>query len=96
MFVLKKVFGIIFVGGEGKCFMFFIVDCVKFVVFFGGQYCLIDFVILNFINFGLCQIVVLMQYKLYSFDWYILQIWWMLVLFDLYVVLVFVQQCFGK
>lgn len=90
-----KVLFIVFVGGEGKCFMFFMMDWVKLVVFFGGIYCFIDFVLFNLVNLGFIQIVVLIQYKFYLFDCYIFIIWWMLIMLGFYVILVLVQQCFG-
>lgn len=58
VFMCIIVFGFVFVGGEGKCLMFFICDWVKFVVFFGGNYWFIDFALSNFVNVGFFWVVV--------------------------------------
>lgn len=49
----------IFVGGMGLCFFLLMDDRVKFVVFFGGKYWIIDFILINCLYFGLCCILVL-------------------------------------
>lgn len=54
------VLGMILVGGEGLCLKLLIEICIKLVVFFGGSYCLIDFVFNNFVNVDLMWIYVLM------------------------------------
>lgn len=93
---VRKVFGIILAGGEGKRLMPLTADRAKPAVPFGGQYRLIDFAISNLINSGLRQLVVLTQYKSHSLDRHISQTWRMSPLLDSYVASVPAQQRLGK
>lgn len=50
---MKDILVIILVGGWGMWFELFIWDCVKLVVFFGGNYWIIDFILSNCFNSGI-------------------------------------------
>ena len=93
---LRKVFGIVLAGGEGKRLMPLTADRAKPAVPFGGDYRLIDFAISNLINSGLRQIVVLTQYKSHSLDRHISQVWRLSGVLGTYVASVPAQQRRGK
>lgn len=92
------VFGMIFVGGQGLCLVLLMQKWFKFVVLFGSKYCIIDFVINNFINLGMFLVYVLIQYKVQSFIEYI-QCGWCFGIFlsDYFIMFVLVQMyCFEE
>ncbi|PDQ35557.1 MAG: glucose-1-phosphate adenylyltransferase [Candidatus Lumbricidophila eiseniae] len=93
---VRKVFGIVLAGGEGKRLMPLTEDRAKPAVPFGGQYRLIDFALSNLLNSGLRQVVVLTQYKSHSLDRHISQTWRMSALLNSYVASVPAQQRLGK
>ena len=93
---VKKIFGIVLAGGEGKRLMPLTADRAKPAVPFGGQYRLIDFALSNLINSGLRQLVVLTQYKSHSLDRHISQTWRLSGLLGSYIATVPAQQRLGK
>lgn len=60
----------VLVGGCGSCLKELIDCCVKLVVYFGGKVCIIDFVLFNVLNFGICKMLIVIQYKVYLLIWY--------------------------
>ncbi len=72
---MRKVFGIVLAGGEGKRLAPLTLDRAKPAVPFGGNYRLIDFALSNLVNAGMRRIVVLTQYKSHSLDRHIAQTW---------------------
>jgi glucose-1-phosphate adenylyltransferase len=93
---MKKIFGIVLAGGEGKRLMPLTADRAKPAVPFAGQYRLIDFALSNLINSGFTQIVVLTQYKSHSLDRHVSQTWRLSGLLNSYVASVPAQQRLGK
>lgn len=93
---MKRIFGIVLAGGEGKRLMPLTSDRAKPAVPFGGGYRLIDFALSNLINSGLRHIVVLTQYKSHSLDRHISQTWHMSPLLGQYITSVPAQQRLGK
>ena len=61
-----RILGMIMAGGKGKRLYPLTRDRAKAAVPFGGKYRLIDFVLSNFINSGICAIYVLTQFKAQS------------------------------
>ncbi|WP_411720970.1 glucose-1-phosphate adenylyltransferase [Mycetocola sp.] len=96
MVAMKKIFGIVLAGGEGKRLMPLTADRAKPAVPFAGQYRLIDFALSNLINSGFTQIVVLTQYKSHSLDRHVSQTWRLSGLLNSYVASVPAQQRLGK
>lgn len=93
---MKKIFGIVLAGGEGKRLMPLTADRAKPAVPFGGNYRLVDFALSNLINSGFRQIVVLTQYKSHSLDRHVSQTWRLSGLTNSYVASVPAQQRLGK
>lgn len=75
--LLLKFVVLILVGGCGMCLKDLMNKCVKLVVYFGGKFCIIDFVLFNCLNFGICCIGVIIQYQFYMLVQYI-QCGWLL------------------
>ena len=57
------VLGIVMAGGKGERLYPLTQDRAKPAVPFGGNYRIIDFVLSNFVNSGICRIYVLTQFK---------------------------------
>ena len=93
---IRRIFGMVLAGGEGKRLMPLTEDRAKPAVPFGGSYRLIDFALSNLINSGVRRIVVLTQYKSHSLDRHISQTWRMSPLLGSYVASVPAQQRLGK
>jgi glucose-1-phosphate adenylyltransferase len=70
-----EVLGIILAGGRGQRLHPLTRDRAKPAVPFGGKYRLIDFVLSNFVNSGICSIYVFTQFKAQSLMEHIEQGW---------------------
>lgn len=83
-------------GGEGRRLGPLTVERAKPAVPFGGRYRIIDIVLSNFVNSGLCRIKVLTQYKSASLDEHIARAWRLSPMLDQYVETLPAQQRTGK
>ncbi|MFH1023226.1 MAG: glucose-1-phosphate adenylyltransferase [Planctomycetota bacterium] len=73
----RKILGMIMAGGKGERLHPLTRDRAKPAVPFGGKYRIIDYVLSNFVNSGICSIYVLTQFKSQSLVEHLEQAWMM-------------------
>jgi glucose-1-phosphate adenylyltransferase len=91
-----QVLVMILAGGEGRRLAPLTNDRAKPAVPFGGRYRIIDIVLSNFVNSGLCRIKVLTQYKSASLEQHIARVWRLSPILDQYIEAIPAQQRTGK
>jgi glucose-1-phosphate adenylyltransferase len=91
-----QVLVMILAGGEGRRLAPLTNDRAKPAVPFGGRYRIIDIVLSNFVNSGLCRIKVLTQYKSASLEQHIARVWRLSPILDQFIEAIPAQQRTGK
>jgi glucose-1-phosphate adenylyltransferase len=92
----SQVLVMILAGGEGRRLAPLTNDRAKPAVPFGGRYRIIDIVLSNFVNSGLCRIKVLTQYKSASLEQHIARVWRLSPILDQFIEAIPAQQRTGK
>lgn len=90
------VLTMVLAGGEGKRLYPLTLDRAKPAVPFGGRYRIIDIVLSNLVNSGLCRIKVLTQYKSASLEEHIARVWHLAPILGQYIEAIPAQQRTGK